>query len=112
MRYVEGPIEVTVPIPRGYHEQLDALQDLFGGTVVKGKNAPYWWDGIFDSDKNGKIKHVSGLVEGEVPDEVEQDARISRALWEGWRDIEGYARDTFPVEERLNGLSWMDDESE
>ena len=111
VRYVEGPIEVQVPLPKGYHDQLDALQDLFGGQVVNGKKAPYWWDVIFDIDKSGDIKHVSSLVEDQIGEELDQDVRISRALWEGWRDVEGYARDTFPVEERLNGRTWMDDES-
>lgn len=94
VRYIEGPIEVKVPIPKGYQEQLEALQDLFGGGAVKGKNAPYWWNGIFDSTAN----HT----------DLDADVRLSRSLWEGWRDIEGYARDVFPVEEKLNGKTWMD----
>lgn len=30
-------------------------------------------------------------------------------LWEGNRGIEEYAREIFPVEERNNGLTWMDE---
>ena len=101
---------MTVPIPKGYHEQLDALQALFGGEVVKGKNAPYWWDGIFDVENNKRDKRTTkhqtnGQVAGA---DADPNARAARSLWEGWRDIEGYARDIFPVEERLNGKDWMD----
>jgi hypothetical protein len=35
--------------------------------------------------------------------------RVTRKLWGGWRDVEGYARDVFPVEEKLNGMTWMKD---
>ncbi|KLJ09664.1 hypothetical protein EMPG_14913 [Blastomyces silverae] len=31
----------------------------------------------------------------------------ARSLWEGWRDMEEYAREVFPVEEEANGLDWM-----
>ncbi|EGE85899.1 nitrogen metabolite repression protein nmrA [Blastomyces dermatitidis ATCC 18188] len=31
----------------------------------------------------------------------------ARGLWEGWRDMEEYAREVFPVEEEANGLDWM-----
>ncbi len=48
VRYVEGPIEIRVPIPTGYRDQLDALQQLFGGPKVGGHAAPYWWKGLFD----------------------------------------------------------------
>jgi hypothetical protein len=102
VRYIEGPIEVKVSIPKGYREQLDALQDLFGGQLVRGKDAPYWWDGIFTEDDSSNIPVVNGS------DEVDPNVRTARSLWEGWRDIEGYARDIFPVEEKLNGLDWMD----
>ena len=105
VRYVEGPIEVSVTIPEGYQKQLDALEDLFGGEVVGGKNAPYWWDGIFDTWKN----NTNGYSQGEDY-EIDPNARVARSLWEGWRDIEGYARDIFPVEERLNGKDWMEAE--
>ena len=100
VRYVEGPIEIKVPIPKGYQEQLEALQDLFGGEKVKGKGAPYWWNGIFES--------AAWDIDQENQD-LEFDIRLSRGMWEGWRDMEGYARDIFPVEERLNGKNWMDE---
>ena len=31
----------------------------------------------------------------------------ARSLWGGWRGIEEYAREVFPVEEANNGLTWM-----
>lgn len=31
----------------------------------------------------------------------------ARSLWEGWRSMEEYAREVFPVEEEANGLDWM-----
>ena len=33
----------------------------------------------------------------------------ARSLWEGYRGIEEYAREVFPVEEAANGLTWMDE---
>ena len=112
VRYVEGPIEVKVSIPAGYQKQLDALQDLFGGGEVDGKDAPYWWDGIFDADdteQNGtKSDDASTENEGGDDEDPDPNVRVARSLWQGWRDIEGYARDTFPVEERLNKRDWMD----
>lgn len=33
----------------------------------------------------------------------------ARSLWEGYRGIEEYAREVFPLEEAANGMTWMDD---
>lgn len=41
-----------------------------------------------------------GVISLRVTDEA-------RNLWEGWRDMEEYAREVFPVEEEANGLDWM-----
>ena len=140
VRYVEGPIQVEVPIPKGYQEQLTALENLFGGAKVGGKGAPYWWEGLFDADVTAsgsstkksakKTKKAAKAGSKKVPaeeedgDEAEADdeaelnedeaalLRVPRRLWAGWRDLEGYASDVFPVEERLNGRTWMDDESD
>ena len=38
--------------------------------------------------------------EGSITDEA-------RSLWEGWRGMEEYAREVFPIEEENNGLDWM-----
>jgi hypothetical protein len=32
-----------------------------------------------------------------------------RSIWEGYRGIEEYAREVFPIEEYANGLRWMDE---
>lgn len=34
------------------------------------------------------------------------------ALWEGYRGLEEYAREVFPLEEAANGLVWMNEEEE
>ena len=34
----------------------------------------------------------------------------ARQLWGGWRGIEEYAREVFPVEEAANGRTWMNEE--
>lgn len=31
-------------------------------------------------------------------------------LWEGYRGMEEYAREVFPLEEAANGLKWMEDD--
>lgn len=77
VRYVRGPIEVKVSVPAGYREQLDRIAVLFGQ-----HEAPYFGPDL------------------DAPDEA-------RALWEGYRSVEEYAREVFPVEEKLNGLTWM-----
>jgi hypothetical protein len=34
------------------------------------------------------------------------------ALWEGYRGLEEYAREVFPLEEAANGLTWMNEEED
>lgn len=106
-------------IPKGYSDQLDDLQRLFGGALVNGKEAPYWWEGLFDIGTQKEAQRDIAPNQGEVSDEYgpaeneeegEEILRIPRKLWGGWRNIEGYAREAFPVEERLNKRTWMDDE--
>ncbi|KAI9860921.1 MAG: hypothetical protein M1813_005600 [Trichoglossum hirsutum] len=77
VRYIRGPIQIKVSVPAGYREQLEKIEELFGRY-----QAPY-----FGPDLT-------------APDEALQ-------LWPGYRGIEEYAREVFPVEERLNGLTWM-----
>ena len=77
VQYAQGPIIVEVPIPNHYKQQLEGIEILFGKF-----NAPYF----------GPDLHA--------PDEA-------IALWEGYRGIEEYAREVFPVEEAANGQKWM-----
>ena len=35
----------------------------------------------------------------------------ARRLWPGFRRIEDYAREAFPIEEEANGKTWMKDKS-
>lgn len=79
MRYVRGPIELKVPIPQGYREHLECLEETLGW-----QRAPYF----------GPTMHY--------PSEA-------LTLWEGNRGIEEYAREVFPLEEAANGLTWMEE---
>jgi hypothetical protein len=78
--YIHGPIKISVSIPSGYREQLEALQETLGE-----KRAPYFGPDL------------------EYPQE-------GRSIWEGYRGIEEYAREVFPIEEYANGLRWMEEE--
>lgn len=86
--YVRSKINVEVPIPEGYRVQLEALETLFylGGDDPT-KQPPYFGD---------------SKLEESCPHEALQ-------LWEGPRGLEEYAREIFPIEERANGRTWMDD---
>ncbi|KAI9726082.1 MAG: hypothetical protein M1828_002090 [Chrysothrix sp. TS-e1954] len=77
--YQQSPIEITCPIPTGYREHLEALEETLGT-----KAAPYFGPTMY------------------YPHEAIQ-------LWEGNRGLEEYAREIFPEEERANGMTWMDD---
>ena len=78
VKYIRGPIKIAVSIPSGYREHLEILQETLGE-----KRAPYFGPHL------------------EYP-------REGRSIWEGYRGIEEYAREIFPIEERNNGLRWMD----
>ena len=114
-QYVHVPkIEINVPIPAGYKEQLDGIEILFGQMC-----APYFPGPEFASPATagspgstamapaggkgagqGTHSGPGGVVSLPLVDEA-------RRLWEGWRDMEEYAREVFPVEEEDNGLDWM-----
>ena len=79
--YIRGPIDIGISIPTGYREHLEILQEVLGA-----REAPYFG-----------------------PDLEPDCTRISTELWGGNRDIEEYAREVFPYEERANGLTWMEE---
>lgn len=89
--YVRSKIDVKVPIPEGYRVQLESLETLFYlGGDDPAKQPPYFGD---------------PKLEDSCPHEALQ-------LWEGPRGLEEYAREIFPIEERANGRTWMDDDDE
>ncbi|PGG95360.1 nitrogen metabolite repression protein nmrA [Helicocarpus griseus UAMH5409] len=109
-RYVHSPkIEIKVSIPAGYREHLEGIEVLFGQM-----NAPYFPQQEFIDPVPPTSKAAgSGLNTGKGPSEP-YGGNVSlpmvdeaRSLWEGWRDMEEYAREVFPVEEEANGLDWM-----
>lgn len=91
VRYVRGPIEVKCRIPVGYQKQLEALEQLFRPDESDPKKQPPYF---------GDPK-----VEASCP-------REAMELWEGYRGLEEYAREMFPLEEEANGLTWMFDDEE
>ena len=91
-------IDIEVNIPTGYREQLQGIEVLFGRF-----NAPYFGE-LLDGERGGKNVEGPGDGEGSVVEEA-------RDLWGGWRGIEEYAREVFPVEEANNGLTWMEEQN-
>lgn len=90
VRYQYEPqISVSVKIPQGYKNQLHALEMLYALGATDGtKQPPY-----FGSDS----------LDEQCPHEALQ-------LWEGYRGLEEYAREVFPLEEAANGLRWMEED--
>lgn len=90
-------IEIKVRVPTGYREQLEGIEVLFGQ-----HNAPYFPNPEFNAPNPSTSPRTAktGISAQPLVDEA-------RALWEGWRSIEEYAREVFPVEEEANGLDWM-----
>lgn len=108
VRYVYGQtIDIEVSVPNGYREQLLALEVLFGKY-----KAPYFGMDLERgvsrevNDANGWNGDGSGGDSGKGT-AVEE----ARALWPGWRGIEEYAREVFPLEEAAHGLTWMNEET-
>ena len=85
----EPKIGVKVKIPQGYREQLEKLEELYAFGAEDGKLQPPY----FGSEE----------LEKQCPGEAMQ-------LWEGYRGLEEYAREVFPLEEAANGLKWMEDD--
>lgn len=87
MRYKLGRLRFSVPVPAGYREHLEALQNTLGSKELGFSQAPYFGPTMY------------------YPNEAIQ-------LWEGNRGVEEYASEAFLVEERANGLTWMDEDPE
>ena len=84
-------IEVRVQIPAGYRDQLLALEEMYAlAAKDPAKQPPYFGD---------------ERLEESCPEEA-------LALWEGYRGLEEYAREVFPLEEAANGLTWMSEGEE
>jgi hypothetical protein len=88
----DSKIQIRTPVPTGYKEQLAGIEILFGQL-----RAPYFPGPEFDFSKENKDGKVRKLT------------REARELWRGYRGIEEYAREVFPVEEEANGMDWMID---
>lgn len=86
-RYIQGPIELKVSVPKGYTDQLDAITKLYAIGALDGSKQPAYF-GLPELEKS-------------CPYEAQQ-------LWEGYRSLEEYAREAFKIEEANNGLTWMD----
>lgn len=112
--YVFDPhVEIQVPIPNGYREQLAGIEVLFGRY-----NAPYFPGADFDysdgrkrNDSDDTItsshKKSSETTKKEV--KTRKLTSLARELWPAYRSIEEYAREAFVVEEEANGKTWMKD---
>ena len=81
-------IEVQVKIPTGYKEQLLALEELYALSAKHPDAQPPYF-GAHDLERS-------------CP-------REAMDLWEGYRGLEEYAREVFPLEEAANGLNWMNE---
>ena len=90
-------IQIGVSIPSGYREQLAGIEVLFGQM-----HAPYFPGPEFDFVDRRSILNATGR-----PTPTKKLTDEARQLWEGYRSMEEYAREVFPVEEEANGRDWM-----
>ncbi|PMD37796.1 NmrA-domain-containing protein [Hyaloscypha variabilis F] len=93
--YIRSPsIAVSVKIPNGYREQLVALEEMYALSAEDPSlQPPYFADEELERD-------------------VGREDSVAMGLWEGFRGLEEYAREVFPLEEAANGLTWMNEEEE
>lgn len=90
--YVCDPkIAIHVAIPAGYRAQLEGIEALFGQM-----KAPYYPGPEFPRPVGGSTHPISQHL-----------IREARELWQGWRGMEEYAREVFPVEEEANKAEYM-----
>ena len=106
-KYVFDPaIEIKVPVPAGYKEQLAGIEVLFGRY-----NAPYFPGPEFQYPAKGRGSGDTVTASRKSSDTIRDKPRKltseARELWGGYRGIEEYAREAFPVEEEANGKDWM-----
>ena len=110
VRYVQSPtIEIEVPVPDGYLQQLQAIESIFGKY-----KAPYFGPDMEKPGTNKEVNGMGGRKNGDAsasPGGEGTCVAEARALWGGWRGIEEYAREVFPVEEAANGKTWMNEEA-
>ncbi|RMZ84885.1 hypothetical protein DV738_g138, partial [Chaetothyriales sp. CBS 135597] len=100
-------IQIKVPIPTGYRQQLAGIEILFGTY-----NAPYFPGPEFDYSfkRQGSADTVTAHSNGPSSRRGGPGTALTdeaRELWEGYRGIEEYAREAFVVEEEANGKTWM-----
>lgn len=109
-------IDIKVPVPNGYRQQLAALEVLFGKY-----HAPYFPGPEFDYSNHAKsTRHDSNETLTGRKSEKRRDSmsgkpkkltQEARTLWPAYRGIEEYAREVFPLEEEANGKTWMIDKA-
>ena len=105
-RYVfNTQVEIKVAVPTGYKEQLAGIEVLFGkynAPYLPGPEFAYPPKGRGSGDTSGGRRSSETIRE--KPKKLTSEAR---ELWGGYRGIEEYAREVFPVEEEVNGKDWM-----
>lgn len=125
-RYIHDPkIDIRVPVPDNYRQQLRGIEELFGR-----HKAPYFPNPEFqygnderrDSGvkRNGERPKVNAPAAASSGSDRASSASSTRPrkitsearrLWPGFRRMEDYAREAFPIEEEANGKTWMSDKS-
>ncbi|EXJ93521.1 nitrogen metabolite repression protein nmrA [Capronia coronata CBS 617.96] len=109
----DNHIEIKVPVPNVYRQQLAGIELLFGIY-----NAPYFPGPEFEYASRRKCSndtitgrsstnYESSLRKGK-PGKLTDDAR---KLWPGWRSMSEYVSTAFIVEEEANGKTWMIDKT-
>jgi hypothetical protein len=95
-----------VAIPAGYREQLAGIEVLFGRY-----NAPYFPGPEFQYPAKGSGSGETATSDRRSSETVRDKPRKltseARKLWGGYRGMEEYAREVFPLEEEANGKDWM-----
>ncbi|KAK5088097.1 hypothetical protein LTR05_002314 [Lithohypha guttulata] len=124
-RYVHNPtIEIRVPIPENYRQQLRGIEELFGKYKAQYFPNPEFQfalderrdSGVKRNGERPKVNASSTQGGGDRASSASshRSRRITseaRRLWPGFRRMEDYARETFPIEEEANGKTWMKDKS-